>query len=165
MSAVRIVDAEGAASLAIARQLLSEYAAWLDIDLEFQCFEHELATLPGDYAAPRGALLLAYVDADVAGCVALRALEPRVCEMKRLWVRERFRGSGVGKALARAVLDRGTRLGYEHMRLDTLPRMENALGLYRALGFREIPPYYANPIPGTRYMEVRLGSDRKEVSS
>ncbi len=156
LAPVRIVDAEEATSLANARQLLSEYAAWLDIDLEYQCFEHELATLPGDYAPPRGALLLGYVDEEVAGCVALRALAPRVCEMKRLWVRERFRGAGVGKALARAVLDRAGRLGYEQMRLDTLPRMENALGLYRALGFREIPPYYASPVPGTLYLEVDL---------
>ncbi len=156
MSAVRIVDAEGEAALAIARELICEYVAWLAIDLEYQNFAHELATFPGDYAPPHGALLLAQVEESTAGCVALRRLEPQVCEMKRLWVRKDYQGRGVGSALAKAALERAARLGYERMRLDTLPRMTRALSLYRGLGFREIPPYYPSPVPGTKYLEVQL---------
>jgi ribosomal protein S18 acetylase RimI-like enzyme len=155
---VRIVDAEGAAALGVARELILEYAAWLAIDLEYQHFTRELATFPGDYAPPQGALLLAHVGEGTAGCVALRALEPRICEMKRLWVRAEFQGLGIGRALAQAVLARAKSLGYARMRLDTLPRMAAALALYRDLGFREIPPYYTSPIPGTVYLEANLGS-------
>ena len=156
--AVRIVDAEGAAALAIARELILEYAAWLDIDLEYQHFTHELATFPGDYAPPRGALLLAQVEERIAGCVALRPLEPGICEMKRLWVRAEFQGLGIGRALAHTLLERARDLGYRHMRLDTLPRMTAALALYRDLGFREIRPYYPSPIAGTVFLEATLGS-------
>jgi ribosomal protein S18 acetylase RimI-like enzyme len=152
---VRIADAEGA-SLAVARALIREYADWLAIDLEYQNFERELATFPGDYAPPHGALLLAQVGEDTAGCVALRRLEPGVCEMKRLWVRQEFQSLGIGRSLARAVLERATRLGYERMRLDTLPRMAAALALYRSLGFREIAAYYPSPVPGTIYLEKTL---------
>jgi ribosomal protein S18 acetylase RimI-like enzyme len=155
--AVRIADVEGAASLAIARDLIHEYATWLAIDLEYQNFEHELATFPGDYTAPHGALLLAHTEEGAVGCVALRRLEPGICEMKRLWVRQGFQGRGLGKALAVAALDRARRLGYRRMRLDTLPQMVSALALYRDLGFRDIPPYYASPIPGTLYLEIELG--------
>jgi ribosomal protein S18 acetylase RimI-like enzyme len=154
--AVRIVDAEGAVSLAIARTLICEYVDWLAIDLEYQDLERELALFPGDYAPPQGALLLAQAGADIAGCVALRRLEPRIGEMKRLWVRGNFQGLGIGRALAVAVLDRATRLGYERVRLDTLPRMATALALYRDLGFREIPAYYPSPLPGTIYLEKLL---------
>ena len=154
--AVRIVDAEGPVSLAVARTLICEYADWLAIDLEYQDFERELALFPGDYAPPHGALLLAQAGADIAGCVALRRLEPRICEMKRLWVRGNFQGLGIGRALAVAVLDRATRLGYERMRLDTLPRMAAALALYRDLGFREVAAYYPSPVPGTIYLEKLL---------
>ena len=155
-AAVRIVDAEGAASLALARALICEYSAWLGIDLEYQNFERELATFPGDYAPPHGALLLAQVGENTAGCVALRRLGPGLCEMKRLWVRQDFQSLGVGRALAVAVLERATSLGYERMRLDTLPRMATALALYRKLGFREIPAYYPSPVPGTVYLEKTL---------
>jgi carbonic anhydrase len=155
-SPVRVVDAEGPASLAVARELVREYATWLAIDLEYQNFERELATFPGDYAPPYGALLLAEAGAETAGCVALRRLEPAMCEMKRLWVRERFQGCGIGRTLAIAILERATRLGYERVRLDTLPRMATALALYRELGFREIPAYYPSPVPGTIYLEKRL---------
>ncbi|HSD75619.1 MAG TPA: GNAT family N-acetyltransferase [Steroidobacteraceae bacterium] len=156
--AVHIVDAEGAAALAIARELVLEYAAWLGIDLEYQDFSHELATFPGDYAPPRGALLLAQVEAGTAGCVALRPFGPAICEMKRLWVRTEFQGLGIGRALAQAVLERARTLDYARMRLDTLPRMAAALALYRDLGFREIAAYYPSPIPGTVYLEADLGS-------
>jgi carbonic anhydrase len=155
-SPVRIVDAEGPAALAVALELIREYATWLAIDLEYQNFERELATFPGDYAPPQGALLLAEAGAETAGCVALRRLELRVCEMKRLWVRERFRGWGIGRTLAVAILERAIQLGYERMRLDTLPRMAAALALYRELGFQEIPAYYPSPVPGTIYLEKSL---------
>lgn len=153
--AVRIADAAGA-SLAVARALIREYADWLAIDLEYQNFERELALFPGDYVPPHGALLLAEVGADIAGCVALRRLEPGICEMKRLWVRGNFQGLGIGRSLAVAVLERASRLGYERIRLDTLPRMTAALALYRDLGFHDIPPYYPSPVPGAIYLEKVL---------
>jgi ribosomal protein S18 acetylase RimI-like enzyme len=151
-----IVDAEGSADVALARELICEYAAWLAIDLEYQNFERELATFPGDYSPPHGALLLALMDQDAAGCVALRMLEPKVCEMKRLWVRPGFHGLGIGRALADAVLERARHLGYERIRLDTLPRMEAARALYGTLGFYEIPAYCPSPVAGTAYLERLL---------
>jgi putative acetyltransferase len=142
------------------REIFREYAAQLGVDLCFQNFDAELATLPGDYAAPRGALLLATVDGDVAGCGALRPLAdvdyPNACEMKRLFVRPAFRRFGIGRLLAQALLDRGLQAGYSNLLLDTLDDMEAARGLYASLGFEEIPPYYFNPIPGAHYLRATL---------
>jgi putative acetyltransferase len=138
------------------RRLFEEYAASLGIDLGFQDFDTELRELPGEYAPPRGRLLLARIDGDAVGCVGLRPLETDVCEMKRLYVLPAHRGTGAGRALAEAVIRAGAQLGYRHMRLDTLPSMEAARALYRSLGFREIEPYRHNPIPGTAYMELAL---------
>ena len=140
----------------VAHALLSEYAESLGVDLSFQGFEHELAGLPGDYAPPRGAFLLATHEGAVAGCVALRTFEADACEMKRLFVRPAFRGLGLGRTLARAILDEARRIGYGRIRLDTLPSMTEAIALYRALGFREIAPYRSNPVPGTLFMEAAL---------
>ena len=144
--------------LAHARRLFTEYAASLPFDLSFQDFDRELADLPGAYAPPSGALLLAMEGNEPAGCVALRALAPDVCEMKRLYVRPSRRGTGLGRKLVDAILREGRARGYARMRLDTVPGMEAAIVLYRACGFREIPPYRANPIPGALFLEADLGS-------
>ncbi|QDL39375.1 GNAT family N-acetyltransferase [Rhodoferax sediminis] len=142
------------------REIFREYANGLAVDLGFQGFEAELASLPGDYAAPRGALLLALVDGAAAGCCALRALDtvdyPNACEMKRLYVRKAFRGFGLGRQLAEAMLDCARRAGYACLLLDTLDDMEAARSLYEELGFREVPPYYHNPIAGAHYLKADL---------
>jgi GNAT superfamily N-acetyltransferase len=134
------------------RTLFREYAASLPFALDFQDFDRELADLPGAYAAPRGALLLARG----AGCVGLRPLDETTCEMKRLYVRPSARGTGLGRRLADAVIAEARRLGYAHMRLDTVPGMDSAQFLYERLGFHEIPPYRPNPIPGARFLELEL---------
>lgn len=144
--------------LASCRQIFIEYAADLGVDLHFQDFEAELEDLPGEYASPRGALLLARVNGDVAGCCALRPLDSvdiaNAAEMKRLYVRPAFRGLGLGRGLAQAILDAAHRLGYDCVLLDTLDEMEAARALYEDLGFVEIPPYYHNPLPGAHYLKV-----------
>jgi ribosomal protein S18 acetylase RimI-like enzyme len=142
-----------------ARKLFREYADALGIDLGFQDWERELRELPGAYAPPRGALFLAERDGASVGCVALRPLDPPICEMKRLYVRPEGRGSGLGRRLAEHVIEEGRRLGYARMRLDTLPSMSAAIGLYRELGFREIAPYRFNPVPGALYLELDLRRD------
>jgi putative acetyltransferase len=138
------------------RALFLEYADSLGFDLSFQDFRGEIASLPGAYAPPGGCILLATEGAEVAGCVALHAWEGVVSEMKRLYVRPAYRGRGVGRLLAEAVVARAAELGYARMRLDTVPAMSEAIGLYRALGFRPIAPYRANPIPGALYFERDL---------
>jgi ribosomal protein S18 acetylase RimI-like enzyme len=143
------------------RTIFREYAAGLGVDLCFQGFEAELAQLPGEYAPPRGGLLLAWVDGAVAGCGALRPLPevdyPNACEMKRLYVRPAYRKLGLGRMLAQALIDQAVRAGYSSMLLDTLDDMEAARGLYASLGFEEIPPYYFNPIAGAHYLKAELG--------
>ena len=154
----QILPAASPEDVAEARALFREYAQGLGVDLGFQDFDRELASLPGDYAPPAGRLLLARVGDRIAGCVALRALEPGVCEMKRLYARPGFRGQGVGRALAHAVIAAGRAAGYARMRLDTLPSMTEAIPLYRSLGFRSIAPYRANPVPGTLFLELDLAA-------
>ena len=142
------------------REIFSEYAGTLSVDLDFQGFSQELAQLPGDYAPPRGALLLARVGEAIAGCCALRAMDtsdyPNAAEMKRLYVRPAFRGFGLGRQLTEAILVEARRAGYSCVLLDTLDDMEAARALYEDLGFEEIPPYYHNPHAGAHYLKVDL---------
>jgi GNAT superfamily N-acetyltransferase len=152
------IQARSAADIEQARQLFREYSAWAKTDLCFQNFEKELAELPGRYAEPDGRLLLAFHDAQLAGCAGFRKIGEGICEMKRLFVRDAFRGKGIGRDLIRAIILEATEIGYLRMRLDTLPpQMNDAIALYRSFGFKEIEPYYDNPVPGAKFMELRLG--------
>jgi putative acetyltransferase len=157
ISRMSISQVESSAEVAIVRKLFVEYAESLGFSLCFQNFDGELAGLPGDYSPPNGRLLLARCGDKSAGCVALHSLEPSICEIKRLYVRPQFRGTGLGKMLTSTVISEAKGIGYKKIRLDTVePKMKNAVGLYRALGFREIGPYRPNPIEGAMYMELEL---------
>lgn len=138
------------------RGLFVEYQESLGVDLCFQGFDRELAELPGDYTAPGGCLLAVKDDGEVVACVALRPLDSMTCEMKRLYVRPSHRGLGLGRGLAEAVIAEARRIGYERMRLDTLPSMAEAAVLYERLGFRDIEPYTRNPVPGARFLQLEL---------
>jgi putative acetyltransferase len=157
---IRLNTPAGPEELAQLREIFREYARGLGVDLCFQNFEQELAGLPGEYAPPRGALVVAHVDGELAGCVALRPLDtadyPNAAEMKRLYVRRAFRGFGLGRQLAEAILDAARQAGYASVLLDTLDDMEAARALYEDLGFEAIPPYYHNPIAGAHYLKVDL---------
>jgi putative acetyltransferase len=156
MTQIDITQARTDADLALARELFREYAASIGIDLEYQGFNAELASLPGQYAPPSGALLLARIATGPAGCVALRTLDPSVLEMKRLYVRPSARGMGLGKRLVEAVISIAKQSGCTELRLDTLETMESAQALYRAHGFVEIPPYGKAFLPGTRFYGLAL---------
>ena len=159
---MKLIQATTNAELAIARDLFEEYAASLNIDLCFQSFEQEVAGLPGKYAPPEGRLLLAMIENKVAGCVAMRPLADGVCEMKRLYLRPEFRRLGLGRTLVDVIIEAARGIGYECMRLDTLPgKMDQAIALYCSLGFREIEPYYENPLPGALYLELLLSERAK----
>ena len=154
---MEFVQAITEADVALARELFEEYAATLGISLCFQNFEKELAELPGAYSPPDGRLLLAFDEEKLAGCVALRKISDGTCEMKRLYVRPEFRGKGRGRSLALKIIEEARTLGYERMCLDTLPgKMDEAIRMYRSLGFREIEPYYENPVEGALFMELTL---------
>jgi putative acetyltransferase len=153
---VDIIQARAEAEIAAVGTLFREYAASIGVDLEYQGFSEELATLPGQYAPPSGDLLLAKVDGEAAGCVALRALDQSTLEMKRLYVRPSTRGTGLGKRLVVAAISCARRTGYTELRLDTLASMASAQGLYRTLGFVEIPPYGNAFLPGTRFYSLPL---------
>ncbi len=151
-----ITPATTVAEIEQVRQLFREYAAELDVDLCFQGFEEELAGLPGKYAPPKGSLLIASAEDQIAGCVAIRPLVEGECEMKRLFVRPSARNGGVGRKLACKIISVARELGYIAMRLDTLDRLTEAMRLYEDLGFRRTGPYYENPLPGVVYWELRL---------
>ncbi len=157
---IQIISAIEPERLKQVRLIFLDYAEQLGIDLYFQDFDAELAGLPGDYAEPRGALLLALVDGEVAGCCALRPLDSvdyaNACEMKRLFVRKPFRGFGLGRQLAEATLDAARTSGYRSVLLDTLDDMESARALYADLGFEDIAPYYHNPLAGAHYLKVDI---------
>jgi GNAT superfamily N-acetyltransferase len=156
-SITEFIQAGSARDIEHVRELFREYSAWVEVDLCFQNFEKELAELPGQYAAPDGRLLLAFHDAQLAGCVGLRKIGEGICEMKRLFVRDSFRGQGIGRNLIESVIRAASEIGYERMRLDTLPpQMNSAIALYQSFGFKEIEPYYENPVPGAKFMELRL---------
>jgi ribosomal protein S18 acetylase RimI-like enzyme len=140
----------------VVRELFLEYAASLPFSLRFQNWEHELAHLAEEYGSPTGCLILATEADNLAGCVALRRISESVCEMKRLYVRPGYRGLGLGRRLAQVILDEARKLQYQRMVLDTVPQMIEAIALYRALGFREIPAYRHNPVPGALYFEIAL---------
>jgi putative acetyltransferase len=153
---IDILHAVAPEHVSTVRELFLEYQRWLGLDLCFQNFSAELAALPGDYAPPSGRLLLALHDARPAGCIALRRMDDATCEMKRLFVRPEFQSLKIGRALAEKIIAEARTIGYTRMRLDTLPMMTRAHALYAVLGFREIPPYCHNPVPGAIYMELSL---------
>ena len=157
MQTAPVIDqVQGAEDVAAVRGLFLEYRDGLGVDLCFQGFDQELAELPGEYAPPGGRLLVARAEGEAVACVALRPLGTGTCEMKRLYVRPTRRGRGVGRALAEAVIAEARRAGYERMRLDTLPSMTEAAALYELLGFQDIEPYYENPVPGARFLQLEL---------
>jgi putative acetyltransferase len=154
---MRFVQAQSPQEIETMRGLFKEYAAGLNIDLCFQNFDQEVNGLPGNYAPPSGRLLLAIAGERFAGCIALRRYDDDACEMKRLYVRPEFRGQGLGKKLVTALIDAAHQIGYERMLLDTLPgKMDEAIVLYRSLGFHEAAPYYNNPVAGALFMELAL---------
>jgi putative acetyltransferase len=152
-----IIPGHSADRLPEVRTLFTEYAESLGFDLCFQGFDRELRDLPGEYEPPTGSLLLAVGEGGAEGCVALRRLDGQTSEMKRLYVRPPARGSGLGRRLALAIIAEARRIGYARMRLDTVPSMKGAIGLYQRLGFRRIAPYRPNPIEGALFMELNLG--------
>ena len=138
------------------RRLFEEYATWVGVDLSFQDFARELAELPGDYVATNGVLFVARVDRRIAGCVAAHRWSEDACEMKRLFVRDAYRGAGCGRALVEAIIVWARESGYRRILLDTLPVMDQAQRLYARLGFREVASYRVNPVPGARFLELAL---------
>jgi putative acetyltransferase len=154
---VNIVQAATDAQIDQARELFREYEAWLGLDLCFQGFEEELRDLPGKYAQPEGRLYLAHVEDSLAGCIAMRKLEDGICEMKRLFVRDGFRGHRIGVQLIERLIAEARKEHYSKMRLDTFPpKMGKAVSLYESHGFHPIPAYYDNPYEGVLFMELDL---------
>lgn len=161
MPAIELVLAQTPELVAIARQLFVEYSIAIGVDLEYQGFSAELVALPSPYEPLHGALFVAQVDGIAAGCVALKRLDDRTGEMKRLYVRPNFRGLGLATRLIEAIVLAARDAGYRELKLDTLPSMESAQRLYRALGFREIPTYNNNHLPGTRFYALQLDVEKK----
>ena len=160
-----VIEALKPDDILIARSLFKEYADSIGVDLWFQGFAEELEGLPGKYSPPKGGLFVAFVDGNPAGCVAIRPLESgSIAELKRLYVRPAARGRQLGLTLTRKAIARAREAEYRVIRLDTLPSMTDAQRLYRSLGFREIPPYTFNPVPGAVYMELDLQAGKTNVT-
>jgi putative acetyltransferase len=153
---VRLVHVQSPYEVEQTRELFREYERSLDTDLCFQDFEREVAELPGEYSPPAGRLLLCYDGEALAGCVALRRIDQTTCEMKRLFIRPTFRGKHLGRDLVLAIISEARVIGYQRMKLDTLPTMKKAIDLYRALGFKAVAAYRHNPVPGALFMELEL---------
>ena len=153
---LHIIQLESVQHLDHIRSLFVEYAESLEFDLDFQNFKDELARLPGEYAPPEGCLVIAFYRGEPAGCVGLRKLEKNICEMKRLYVRPKYRAMGIGKILAESIIQEAGVRGYKRMRLDTVPSMKEARRLYLSMGFKKIDPYCYNPIQGATYLEKKL---------
>ncbi len=151
-----IFAAQTEEQIKVVRELFVEYAESLNFDLCFQNFEKEVTKLPGEYVSPAGRLLLASVDEKTAGCIVLRKISGDVCEMKRLYVRPKFRGRGIGRNLATTIIDDARAIGYKQMRLDTLSSMKEAIALYQSLGFTTIEPYRHNPLEGAVFIQLTL---------
>jgi len=153
---MQIENADTPELVRLARELFVEYSESLGVDLCFQGFAEELARLPGEYARPAGRLMLALNDRRAVGCGALRPIDDRVCEMKRVYLQPSVRGKGAGRVLIGTLIETAREIGYEQMRLDTLPSMARAMEIYRSLGFKEIAPYRVNPVPGASFLELEL---------
>lgn len=153
---LKIIQAKSGENLEQAKMLFVEYADSLGFDLAFQDFERELVNLAEHYAPPDGCLLLAQVESQAVGCVGMKRFSQNICEMKRLYVRPKFRGRGIGRALAEAIIEKARKIGYNLMRLDMVLPRDAAMKLYLSLGFRDIEPYRYNPIEGTVFMELNL---------
>ena len=156
MASLRIREASSPDDLTHVHRLFRAYADSLGISLCFQNFDQELEGLPGAYAPPKGCLLLAEFEGLAGGCAALRPCQDHICEMKRLFVAPEFRGTGAGRLLALAIMEKAKTLGYQAIRLDTLPSMTAAIKMYRSFGFKPIEPYYDNPVPGALFLECKL---------
>lgn len=153
---IEIVNANDSKKVNEAKKLIQEYGNSLKISLDHQNFKQEIKNLPGEYVAPKGRLLIAYVDGKIAGCVALREFANNSCEMKRLYVKDTYRGQGIGKQLVTKLIDEARNIGYEFMKLDTIPGMTRAQHIYESYGFYDINPFAYSSVDGTRYMELKL---------
>lgn len=155
---MKFVHVNSPENIKVAKELFTEYATSLEINLDFQDFERDFQDLPGEYAPPFGRLILAYYNKLSAGCVALKKLTNEICEMKRLYVKPEFRGKGIGKKLTEKIIYEAKGIGYLKMRLDTISSMKPAITIYRSFGFYEIEPYYDNPVKEALYFELDLKS-------
>ena len=156
-SMMELFEAKSPEAYAMAISLFKEYAAQLDVDLSFQKFDQEILNIQYQYARPEGILFIAYdQDQQPMGCFGIRRFEDSICELKRMYLKQEQRGKGIGKSLLAKAIEAGRELHYKKMRLDTLPSMQAAMGLYRKMGFYEIPAYRYNPVEGTKFFEIQL---------